>query len=383
MSGPSTSTMSLEELTAYMNRPAFPPPPGVIPNFEDPPNNNAAAIATMVCSLTLCCSFSLLYAYMKLFVAKKVHIADYIALVALGVYLGLMVRIHDVMTHGGYFVHQWNLRMGQMPEYFHLYKQGVIFYVFSAMLVRQAILLQWITIFVPTGTRNAFFWTCHIVFWINTVFYLATGIVNIVGAATGEGFALSSASMNVVIDVIILFLPQRVIWNLNMSFERKLGVSIVFSLGVLACTSAIARVIVTAIRYAEPTVPGVPQEQTMHLSLVALLSTAETTFGLLVLTVTGIPKALNNLGMTKLPSLVKSWFSSLTSRKDSYYNVEECDHVPLGRLESDQHSDGSAFPSLNKSKPTFYHDDSLTTNGTIQQTNSGYDYNHVKHGYIV
>lgn len=101
------------------------------------------------------------------------------------------------------------------------------------MLVRQAILLQWIAIFVPKGTRNSLFWTCHIVFWINTLFYIATGITNIVGAATGEGFALASAAMNVIIDLIILFLPQRVIWNLKMSFQKKLGVSVVFSLGVL------------------------------------------------------------------------------------------------------------------------------------------------------
>lgn len=101
------------------------------------------------------------------------------------------------------------------------------------MLVRQAILLQWINIFVPTGTRNIFFWTCHVIFWINTIFYVVTGAANIADLKTGEGFALASASMNVVIDVIILLLPQRVIWNLNMSFEKKLGVSIVFSLGIL------------------------------------------------------------------------------------------------------------------------------------------------------
>lgn len=76
MSGINTSTMSPEEQEKYMNGPAFPPPSGVVPNFEDPPNNNAAAIATIACSLALCCSFSLLYAYMKLFVTKKVHIAD-------------------------------------------------------------------------------------------------------------------------------------------------------------------------------------------------------------------------------------------------------------------------------------------------------------------
>ncbi|KAG4218580.1 hypothetical protein PC116_g32940, partial [Phytophthora cactorum] len=40
----------------------------------------------------------------------------------------------------------------------------------------------------------------------------------------------------------MLVLPQRVIWNLQLSFKKKLGVSFFFSLGILACISAIFRV---------------------------------------------------------------------------------------------------------------------------------------------
>lgn len=151
-----------------------------------------------------------------------------------------------------------------------------------------------------------------------------------------------------------------------------------------ACASAIARVIVTAKRYTELSTPGMPKEQTMHLSLVALLSTAETTFGLLVFTVTGVPKALNSLGMTNLPSMVKSWFSSISSRKESYYNVEERDLVPLGRLESNQHSYEGAFPSRKKSKTTFHYDNiSGTNNPTHLQTTSGHIYNPTTQEYII
>lgn len=102
------------------------------------------------------------------------------------------------------------------------------------MFVRQAILLQWITIFVPKGTRNLFFWTCHVVFWVNTVFYITTGVLIIVDQRSGgEGLSLASACVNMIIDIIILFLPQKVIWSLHMSNARKVGISAVFSLGVL------------------------------------------------------------------------------------------------------------------------------------------------------
>lgn len=44
---------------------------------------------------------------------------------------------------------------------------------------------------------------------------------------------LSSAYFNLVADLFILLLPQRVIWTLQMSRQRKIGVSSIFSVGIL------------------------------------------------------------------------------------------------------------------------------------------------------
>lgn len=44
---------------------------------------------------------------------------------------------------------------------------------------------------------------------------------------------ISAAYINLVIDTLILVLPQVVIWKLKLSLEKKIGVAIVFSIGVL------------------------------------------------------------------------------------------------------------------------------------------------------
>ena len=42
-----------------------------------------------------------------------------------------------------------------------------------------------------------------------------------------------SATFQLASDCLVLVLPQKVIWDLQMSMKKKLGVSIIFSLGVL------------------------------------------------------------------------------------------------------------------------------------------------------
>lgn len=45
--------------------------------------------------------------------------------------------------------------------------------------------------------------------------------------------ALGSAIVNVVMDMVPLFLAQRVIWSLKLPLQKKLGVSLIFLIGVL------------------------------------------------------------------------------------------------------------------------------------------------------
>lgn len=79
-----THDMSLDQLhllplaqqEAILNGPAHAPPPGVIPNLDSPPNNNALAVfAASICLVVSTVAF-LIGAYAKIFCTKKIHIED-------------------------------------------------------------------------------------------------------------------------------------------------------------------------------------------------------------------------------------------------------------------------------------------------------------------
>jgi hypothetical protein len=116
------------------------------------------------------------------------------------------------------------------------------------MLVKVAVLLQWLRVFVPRGVRNAFFWILHVTIWIHVGFYGALTLVEIWSCNPREkiwnpwipGTCISIAAVggtssivNVVSDIIILILPHRVIWKLEMPKHRKKAISLLFTCGIL------------------------------------------------------------------------------------------------------------------------------------------------------
>lgn len=48
---------------------------------------------------------------------------------------------------------------------------------------------------------------------------------------------LTSASVQVVSDIAMFLLPQRIIWGLQMNWQKKIGVSVIFGVGILLVLS--------------------------------------------------------------------------------------------------------------------------------------------------
>lgn len=114
--------------------------------------------------------------------------------------------------------------------------------------LKNAILLEWIHIFVPTGRRNYFWWTGYIVMAINAVLYIVGVVLSWFvcsprekrWAIWEEGTCVNQKNADITVSVfnlltglIILILPQKVIWNLNLETSRRAGISLAFSVGLL------------------------------------------------------------------------------------------------------------------------------------------------------
>lgn len=100
-----------------------------------------------------------------------------------------------------------------------------------------------------TVQRNLFWWTCiFLIFLQTTTGIVITVLLNFVCIPNASiydltvagvcninkhSIELASASIHLFTDAVMLFLPQKVIWGLNMSVKKKLGVAGVFGLGVL------------------------------------------------------------------------------------------------------------------------------------------------------
>ncbi|CAH0054246.1 unnamed protein product [Clonostachys solani] len=173
-----------------------------------------------------------------------------------------------------------------------------------------AILIEWINIFVPGGfdRRSVFFWGCSFM-----IFVQAAALVGIVLALNlqckphraiwdirvqGDCYAISKIQISsgiifLISDIIILLLPQHIIWKLKLKTSKKIGVSIVFGLGLLACVCAAVRLSDT-MKLVNNT-----DDAVYYIGIVGFWAFAEMTCGFFICCLPCIPKILHDTGVLR------------------------------------------------------------------------------------
>lgn len=117
------------------------------------------------------------------------------------------------------------------------------------IFMKLAIILDLTSIFVPLRSRNLFFWVSHTVLALNLAFYIAGFFMEVFACTPREKIwnklviggtcldwisgIITSGVINMISDVVILILPQTVIWKLHISKEKKIGISVLFAIGIL------------------------------------------------------------------------------------------------------------------------------------------------------
>ncbi|KAI2637750.1 hypothetical protein GGS26DRAFT_426104 [Hypomontagnella submonticulosa] len=312
------------EQQALLNGPALQPPDGVNPNFDNPSNDDGLARKVLAVCFALGSAFVLLRAYVAWFVNKKPHFNDYMMLPAYALYVaftGVLFIEADV----GLFVHQWDFRLKDVPDQLHLFNTSTNLFVADIMLIKANVLLEWIRIFVPLGSRGFIYWTCIVLICINFLFYTAGLIAfnltciphekiwnrTIPGRCIdSRSIDIASATLSFILDLVILLLPQRIIWGLNMSSKKKLGVGSMFIFGIIGCIAAAFR-LATTVQYARE------QDITYIFSALTLWVYAETTCGVIVFCMPMVPKAFISLGFSGMLSSLKTWWHGTTEEKKS------------------------------------------------------------------
>ncbi|KAF2657848.1 hypothetical protein K491DRAFT_625977 [Lophiostoma macrostomum CBS 122681] len=295
------ASLTPEQQHALLEGPALSPPPGVLPNFVNPPNRNAMTYGVLFTCASLSALVVAIRVYAKAFCTRRVDIEDYLAVAALGAFGGFLYGSYQMVHIVGSFNHQWNVRMKDMTGFLYNMNEASGAFAVAITLLKASILLEWMRTFVPRGVRNAFYWTCCITILINTMFNIALTLVEIFACTprhrywnrlSVEGKCVdeyavyaTSCVLNTSVDILILALPQKVIWTLQVSTRKRIGISIVFAFGVLACVCGTLR-LVFAIRFFQT------HDSTYAVTPMGLSAWGEITSGFLVLCMPSVPKAI-------------------------------------------------------------------------------------------
>lgn len=325
--------------------PALRPPEGVEPNFDHPPNGNLLATTVIFISVALVSIFVFIRLLAKIVHWERLSCVDIMVMLSYLMYIPYIYITHSLSYTGGFFVNQWNVQIINIAPIAYVAFVATNVYIPLVALVKSAILLEWISIFLPLGTRGYFFWISQVVIGIITVWAILALVLTNVSCTPYElnwdpllpgnclfdfkNLTLASAIINFALDLVPLILPQRIIWGLNLSMTKKLGVSIIFLVGLVGIAAACIR-LVCVVTYRSA------HDDTYNFSIVGLTSMAEVTCAILILCFPSTPKAMQTLGLLKTFAPLKtiwstrSWPSS-DGRKRSMANYEQVDEsgVPL------------------------------------------------------
>lgn len=115
----------------------------------------------------------------------------------------------------------------------------------SIFFTKLSILLLTIRIFVPAQSKRTKIWVASwAVIWFNLLYCIALVLVVILqcvnkkeipGKTCIDTYSLlvTASMINVLSDLMMLAIPLIAVWDLKMPMRRKIGISVVFAVGML------------------------------------------------------------------------------------------------------------------------------------------------------
>lgn len=124
-----------------------------------------------------------------------------------------------------------------------------MFYSVVMATIKPLILLEWIHLFASGNPRKAFKWTCYTLGTVNVLMYTISILIDATSCRPREywwdqsipgghcvntrNLPIATGTINAVIDLFILLLPQGIIWKLHITKQKRVGISLVFALGAM------------------------------------------------------------------------------------------------------------------------------------------------------
>ncbi|KAF2662147.1 hypothetical protein K491DRAFT_585708, partial [Lophiostoma macrostomum CBS 122681] len=187
--------------------------------------------------------------------------ADYFIFLAFPLIV-VEVVMGKYMVKWGAGVHQWQVTLGQLFNQLYWMNAAEVIYCPLSFLVKMAILLQYIRLFAPRRQVHRLMWygavstiICCFVFYTMltfwTLFYCQPRRM-IWNKLTPGGkchdhspIVIAQGSFNMGSDIVILLLPTKSLWELQVPRGRKIVITLLFATGLVACVASVMRIVYT------------------------------------------------------------------------------------------------------------------------------------------
>jgi hypothetical protein len=131
-------------------------------------------------------------------------------------------------------------------QYMHI---AYTLYGLTMLFIKAAIIAQCIRILTPLGVRTTAYWIFQVLLWTHAVVYIANTFLEIFicdprakawdytivdGKCLDiDAVHITSAAVNLISDIVLVAIPQLIIWRMQMPIRRRWAVSSVFLVGLL------------------------------------------------------------------------------------------------------------------------------------------------------
>ncbi|KAL8929032.1 MAG: hypothetical protein Q9208_001475 [Pyrenodesmia sp. 3 TL-2023] len=335
------ASLTPQQRQILLDGPGLPPPPGVIPQFDHPPDLKYLSMAVETTGFLLATIALCIRMYTRILIIRRVSWGpDFTLVVGWLAYAALFATSRAALLSGGLTVgvHQWDVRLKDVWEYFYYFYIGALLYGPAVVFIRLSIILQYLQIFVPNKEPFKMYLTAQVLIWVNAVFYIICTFLMLFGTSPrkkawdplvegGSGIdllALHVAGSVVVVasDLGALILPQISVWRLQMTRRKKLQISALFLVGAFACATSIIRLGYSIMTYTH-------MDKIYYAWVEGEWVLPELASGVIVACVPVFPKFFGSLGQTWVFSRLSSTLQSLLHRSSRLGSKRGADEASL------------------------------------------------------
>ncbi|ORX96230.1 hypothetical protein BCR34DRAFT_439694, partial [Clohesyomyces aquaticus] len=235
-----------------LNRPALYPPHGVEPNFNNPSTFRPQMLGVGISMFVIPTLAVAVRVYTKLVVLKKLALEGYLIISS-----WVSFPLYILVNQKGAGEHEWNLRVRDMIPFLYYLQIANTMYGIAIVLLKAAIIVQCLRVLVPTGFHTSTYWVLHALLSTHIIFYVIVTFIEIFNCSPrrktwdptvqgghcmdGTATNISTAVINTASDLILVVIPQIIIWRLNIAIQKKWALSGLFLVGLLACAASTVR----------------------------------------------------------------------------------------------------------------------------------------------